>query len=90
MRAIGVRDGGEEFAVILPDVSSERAVQLIDELRQDFNRLVFYSGNSEFSCAFSAGIASYPTHQRMEALREAADKALYEAKKSGRNRVMVD
>ncbi len=84
------RYGGEEFAVILPDVSSERAVQLIDELRQDFNRLVFYSGNSEFSCAFSAGIASYPTHQRMEALREAADKALYEAKKSGRNRVMVD
>ena len=84
------RYGGEEFAVILPDVSSARAAQLIDELRQDFNRLVFHSANGDFSCAFSAGISSYPAHQRMETLREAADKALYAAKNNGRNLVMVD
>jgi diguanylate cyclase (GGDEF)-like protein len=84
------RYGGEEFAIILPDVSIQRAAQLIDELRQDFARLVFPSANGEFSCSFSAGIASYPAHQRMELLREAADKALYEAKRSGRNRIVVD
>lgn len=84
------RYGGEEFAIILPDVSIQRAANLIDELRQDFARLVFPSENGEFSCSFSGGIASYPAHQRMELLREAADKALYEAKRSGRNRVVVD
>jgi diguanylate cyclase (GGDEF)-like protein len=84
------RYGGEEFAIILPDVSIGRAAVLIDELRQDFARLVFPSSNGEFSGSFSAGIASYPEHQRMELLREAADKALYEAKRSGRNRVVVD
>jgi diguanylate cyclase (GGDEF)-like protein len=84
------RYGGEEFAVILPNVSSARAAQLIDKLRQDFNRLVFHSANGDFSCAFSAGISSYPAHQRVEMLREAADKALYAAKNNGRNLVMVD
>jgi diguanylate cyclase (GGDEF)-like protein len=84
------RYGGEEFAVILPDVSIQRAAELIDELRQDFSRLVFPSANGDFSCSFSGGIASYPAHQRLELLREAADKALYEAKRSGRNRVVVD
>jgi len=84
------RYGGEEFAVILQDVTIERAAKLLDELRQDFARVVFHSSNGEFSCTFSAGIACYPEHKRMELLREAADKALYEAKRSGRNRIVVD
>ena len=84
------RYGGEEFAIILPDVTIQRAADLINELRQDFARLVFPSGQGEFSCSFSGGIASYPAHQRMELLREAADKALYEAKRSGRNCVVMD
>ena len=84
------RYGGEEFAVILPDVSSARATLLIDELRQNFSRLVFQSANGDFSCTFSAGIAAYPAHQRIEVLREAADKALYKAKDDGRNCVICD
>ena len=84
------RYGGEEFAVILPDVSSARATLLIDELRQSFSRLVFQSANGDFSCTFSAGIAAYPAHQRIEVLREAADKALYKAKDDGRNCVICD
>jgi diguanylate cyclase (GGDEF)-like protein len=84
------RYGGEEFAAILLDVTLEQANRLIDELRQDFAQVVFHSGNSDFSCTFSAGIAHYPKHRRPELLREAADKALYEAKRGGRNRVVVD
>ena len=84
------RYGGEEFAVVLPDVGSGRASLLIDELRQSFARLVFQSENGDFSCTFSAGIASYPAHQRIEVLREAADKALYKAKNNGRNCVICD
>lgn len=83
------RYGGEEFAVILRDVLPEQAAQLINALREDFARVSFHAANCEFSCTFSAGIASYPNHQRFELLREAADKALYEAKRGGRNRVVV-
>jgi diguanylate cyclase (GGDEF)-like protein len=84
------RYGGEEFAIIIADVSIEHAAKLVNELREDFSRVTFHSANGEFHCTFSAGIASYPTHLRQELLRGAADKALYEAKRSGRNCVVVD
>lgn len=84
------RYGGEEFAVILQDVTLEHATRLLEELRQDFSRVIFHSADAEFSCTFSAGIAAYPAHKNMEKLREMADKALYRAKHDGRNRVVVD
>jgi diguanylate cyclase (GGDEF)-like protein len=84
------RYGGEEFAVILQDIAPERAAALLDELRQDFSRVIFHSASGEFSCTFSVGIAACPAHRDMERLREMADKALYEAKRGGRNRVVVD
>jgi diguanylate cyclase (GGDEF)-like protein len=84
------RYGGEEFAIILQDVLPEQAARLIDSLRNDFARLTFHAASGEFNSTFSAGIASYPNHRRLELLREAADKALYEAKRGGRNRVVVD
>lgn len=84
------RYGGEEFAVILQDIAPERAAALLDELRQDFSRVIFHSASGEFSCTFSAGIAACPAHRDIERLREMADKALYEAKRGGRNRVVVD
>ncbi|WP_114972600.1 diguanylate cyclase [Rhodoferax ferrireducens] len=84
------RYGGEEFAVILQDVPVNVATRLIEDLRQDFSRVLFHSANGNFSCTFSAGIASYAGHRRAELLREAADKALYEAKRSGRNCVVLD
>jgi diguanylate cyclase (GGDEF)-like protein len=84
------RYGGEEFAVILQDITVERAAALLDELRQDFARVIFHSDSGEFSCTFSAGVARYPVHKSMEVLREMADKALYEAKRGGRNRVVTD
>jgi diguanylate cyclase (GGDEF)-like protein len=84
------RYGGEEFAVILQDVSTDEAFRLIDQLREDFSQVLFHAGDMEFSCTFSAGIASSPKYRRIEHLREAADKALYEAKNNGRNCVVVD
>lgn len=84
------RYGGEEFAVILHDVALPRAAELIDELRQAFSQIQFHSSTGDFSCTFSAGISCLPDHDRMEFLREAADKALYFAKHQGRNRVVTD
>lgn len=84
------RYGGEEFAVILQGMAVEQAFVLVDELRQDFSQVVFHSDQGDFKCTFSAGIACYPAHRRLDALRAASDKALYEAKRAGRNRVVVD
>ena len=82
------RYGGEEFAAILQDITLDRATHLIDELRKDFARVVFHSASGEFSCTFSAGVAGYPAYTSGELLREAADRALYEAKRNGRNCVV--
>ena len=83
------RYGGEEFAIALHSTSKMQAQHLLNSLREDFNRLVFYSGEHEFRCSFSAGIATYPQYQRLETLRQAADDALYRAKHQGRNCVVV-
>lgn len=84
------RYGGEEFAVILQDTSLDEANAIIDVLRMTFSRIVFHAGQGEFSCTFSAGIAAYHGQTRFEYLCEAADQALYRAKRLGRNRVVVD
>ncbi len=83
------RYGGEEFAVILQDVELDAATRIIDQLREDFSRVRFHAGEREFSCTFSAGIAACPPLKRLEILREAADRALYDAKEQGRNRVVA-
>lgn len=82
------RYGGEEFAVILHDISPENAHQIMEQLREYFSRVVFNAGETRFSCTFSCGIASFPQLDDLESLREAADAALYRAKKQGRNQVL--
>jgi diguanylate cyclase (GGDEF)-like protein len=84
------RYGGEEFAVILPGVSLEEAWEVIDQLRADFAKVNFRAGETDFSCSFSAGIACYPEFKHIATLRASADRALYAAKKQGRNRVVIN
>lgn len=83
------RYGGEEFAVILNDTALEKAEQAMEQLREDFSKVVFNVGDTSFSCTFSCGVASFPQLDDIESLREAADKALYQAKHAGRNRVVA-
>ncbi len=76
------RIGGEEFAMILADTPASAALRLAERLRQAI------SNASSETIAFSAslGVASVQdTETRPEALLEAADNALYAAKKAGRN-----
>jgi len=81
------RYGGEEFALVLQDVNQEKAILIINELREAFALLKFNANSSKFSCTFSAGIASFPKYKNLETLREAADQALYLAKNNGRNQI---
>jgi len=83
------RYGGEEFVVVLPECSLEKAVELLEALSQDFARLVFNGGNEEFSVTFSAGVALLPAYESGEQAIEAADRALYQRKRAGRNGVTV-
>jgi len=86
---IACRYGGEEFALILPDVSTEHAFQIMEKLRQNTNRLPFrYKEKTMIPLTCSIGIAVYPTHgTTSEILIKAADEALYFAKEHGRNQV---
>lgn len=83
------RYGGEEFALLLKNLTAEKAEELVNELRDDFSKIIFNAGNEQFKVTFSAGISLYPGYSRVEALRMAADVALYEAKEQGRNQVVV-
>ena len=84
------RYGGEEFLVILPDVSNEIAHQIAERSRKAFeeSRVIFES--NEIRATFSCGIAVFPQNGTEAAeLIAAADRAMYQAKAAGRNRVCV-
>ncbi|MDY0206845.1 MAG: diguanylate cyclase [Pseudomonas sp.] len=83
------RYGGEEFALVLRNITADAAEALVNELREDFSKIVFDSGQEQFHCNFSAGISMYPGHDHAEDLRMAADEALYQAKNQGRNQVVM-
>ena len=81
------RYGGEEFLIALSDVSPEKAAIVIERIRKDFSSLPHAHPNGTLFATFSAGIASYPDFRSAVSLTEAADNALLEAKRLGRNRV---
>jgi diguanylate cyclase (GGDEF)-like protein len=83
------RYGGEEFAVVVNGANAAQAHAVLDDLRKSFAAVTFSAEGREFRCTFSAGVAVFPRFAQAEALTEAADRALYRAKKSGRNRVEI-
>ncbi len=84
------RYGGEEFAVIMTDTDALSASKVIDEIRIVFSRVLHLSEDNEFSVSFSCGIADINHFATAVSLSEAADKALYQAKQRGRNKVVVN
>lgn len=83
------RYGGEEFAIIFWDADVAAASKILDEIRADFARIDHHSENQVFSCAFSAGVAGFPEYPDGQSIGNAADKALYVAKREGRNQVVI-
>jgi diguanylate cyclase (GGDEF)-like protein len=84
------RYGGEEFGVLLDQLPMEDAQRLITRLLGEFAALDHAAGEQQhFRVTFSAGIAPWREGIERHAWIEAADQALYAAKKTGRNRVLV-
>ncbi len=83
------RIGGEEFVAILPGADSFGAVDVAERLREIITATPFETGNGAVSLSVSIGIATTRQTTEPAALLEAADAALYRAKESGRNRVIV-
>ena len=82
------RYGGEEFAVVLFDCGPEKALHLVDDLRETFSQVTHGQSGNRFAATFSGGIAHSPPNTTLATLMARADEALYEAKRMGRNRVV--
>ena len=89
---IVARYGGEEFAIILPSTNKEGALILAERLRIKIEQFQFSQENIQPNgkLTISIGVAVYPDNAlTQEDLIVAADRALYFAKESGRNKVIV-
>jgi len=89
LRAVdtAARFGGDEFVIILPQANTEGAMIVAERLRKRIEQIEL-PGSGQLTASF--GIATFPNHaSSRDALLAAADRALYDAKNAGRNRVSV-
>jgi diguanylate cyclase len=87
---LAARFGGEEFAILLPDTALGDALHVAERIRLAVSRArIQRSGQSEYidQITISLGAACAVSGENLEQLVERADRALYRAKQSGRNRV---
>ena len=83
------RLGGEEFLILLPDADEEQATQIMTRLQRALTTHIFLADNSRVLITFSAGIARVLPEQSAHDAIDRADKAMYAAKRAGKNRVLV-
>jgi diguanylate cyclase (GGDEF)-like protein len=84
------RYGGEEFIIILPEISPEQGVEAAERIRRKVGEQRFEGDGEAIEVTISVGVASYPENGKdAETVIRNADEALYEAKKLGRNQVIL-
>ncbi len=82
------RFGGEEFCILLEDISIENVQKLFEKIRKSFEKNVIKIDNLEISYTVSIGIY-YGLADSLEEMIRLSDEALYEAKESGRNKIVI-
>lgn len=82
------RWGGEEICVFLPDTTTNGAVLALDKALRAVRKLEFRAGDQVFSITFSAGVAALADRGSADDALKEADRLLYVAKTSGRNRII--
>jgi diguanylate cyclase (GGDEF)-like protein len=85
---IAGRYGGDEFAILMPETSEQNAEILGNRIREKIRENIFLTEAGKVRFTASLGLASRrEEHKTFEDLMEAADRALYQAKRSGRDRL---
>ncbi|MDR1535534.1 MAG: GGDEF domain-containing protein [Planctomycetota bacterium] len=83
------RYGGEEFMIIMPYIGLNQALLVAERIRKNIEDHRIAWSNVRLSVTCSLGLAEYFNGESMDKLIDRADKALYDAKLSGRNRVVA-
>ena len=83
------RFGGEEFVVLLPATDVVQAQQTLTRLQRSLSEALFLHDGREVFVTFSAGVSAWRPGEALQATLERADEALYEAKRTGKNRTCV-
>jgi diguanylate cyclase len=83
------RYGGEEFVVLLPETPVEEGEQILTRLQRSLTGGLFMHKEKQVFVTFSAGVTGYRLDERIEDSLERADQALYEAKRTGKNRTCI-
>lgn len=87
---IACRYGGEEFVTILHNADKNKAVDVAERIRSGFEKTPFNpNGDKIINVTISIGVAQLLSDENPEQFLSRADQALYEAKKSGRNRICI-
>ena len=81
------RYGGEEFMLLLPETQQEEAIAVMVRLQRNLTKAFFLHDNERLLITFSAGVALRREAEPQTTIIERADKALYQAKRTGKNRV---
>jgi diguanylate cyclase len=84
------RYGGEEFVVLLPNTPVNEGEQILTRLQRSLSGGLFMHEDKRIFVTFSAGVTAYRQGERIEVALERADEALYEAKRTGKNRTCVN
>ena len=83
------RYGGEEFVVLLPETPAAEGEQVLTRLQRSLTGGLFMHKDKQIFVTFSAGVTGYRMDERIEDSLERADQALYEAKRTGKNRTCI-
>ncbi len=83
------RFGGEEFVVLMPGAAVNDASQVLTRLQRSLTKALFLHDGREVFVTFSAGVTAWRKGEALEPALERADDALYEAKRTGKNRTCL-
>ena len=83
------RYGGEEFVLMLPDTPLDEAQAVLVRLQRSLSAALFNHEGKDVFVTFSAGVTKFRPGEPLESALERADEALYEAKRTGKNRTCI-
>jgi len=82
------RYGGEEFVILLPETPLDDAAVVLSRLQRELTKKFFLHDNEKILITFSAGVAQMSPEETPAVVIKRADEAMYQAKQTGKNRVV--